>query len=176
MKEPELEEEALIARPVGDRIVIERRTMAEEPPEVRLVTSDGNSRVLELVPLAPGRFGASVPVSGQGLYRIEDALRTVVVPVGALDLLEFEDARTTAAVLAPVVEAKGGSTHWLNEGLPSLRRVRPDRDPSGRGWIGLRANEAYSVTGLEQTPLLPAWAMFLLAAAILVTAWWREAR
>jgi hypothetical protein len=176
MKEPELEEEALIARPVGDRIVIERRTMAEEPPEVRLVTSDGNSRVLELVPLAPGRFGASVPVSGQGLYRIEDALRTVVVPVGALDLLEFEDARATAAVLAPVVEAKGGSTHWLNEGLPSLRRVRPDRDPSGRGWIGLRANEAYSVTGLEQTPLLPAWAMFLLAAAILVTAWWREAR
>ncbi|HKK29746.1 MAG TPA: hypothetical protein VKA18_05050 [Alphaproteobacteria bacterium] len=176
MKEPELEEEALLARSNGDSITIERRTLADAPPPVRLVTPDGEVRQLTLSPLTPGKFGTSVPVEGQGLYRIEDPQHSVVVPVGAIDPLEFEDARTSPEPLMPAVEAHGGSVHWLTEGTPSLRRIRPEREPSGRGWIGLQANEAHTVAGLEQYPLLPAWLMFLLAAAVLGMTWWREGR
>jgi hypothetical protein len=176
MKEPELEEEALLAHTSGNQITVERRTMADAPPEVRLISPDGSVRSLDLSSMGPGRFGETVPVAGQGLYRLEDGSHTVVVPVGTIDPLEFEDARTSEDPLQPAVEAHGGSVHWLVDSVPSLRRVAPGRDPAGRGWIGLRSNEAYSVTGLEQHPLLPAWLMLPLAALLLVLAWWREAR
>ncbi len=176
MKEPELEEEALFAKVQGNRISVERRTMADAPPPVRLVTPDGNSRELSLSLISNGRFGGVAEVTGQGLYRIEDGVNSVVVPIGALDPLEFEDARTSPERLEPAVEASGGSVHWLIDRVPSLRRVSPGRDASGSRWIGLQANEAHTVTGLEQHPLLPAWLMFVLAAALLAVMWWREAR
>jgi hypothetical protein len=176
MKEPELEEEALFAKVQGNRISVERRTMADAPPPVRLVTPDGNSRELPLSLISNGRFGGVAEVTGQGLYRIEDGVRSVVVPIGALDPLEFEDARTSPERLEPVVQASGGSVHWLTDRVPDLRRVSPGRDASGSRWIGLQANEAHTVTGLEQHPLLPAWLMFALAAVLLAVMWWREAR
>lgn len=176
MKEPELEEEALLASSRGNHITVERRTMADQPPPVRLVSPDGNSRELPLAMLSNGRFGAIAEVTGQGLYRIEDGSHSVVVPVGVLDPLEFEDARTSPEPLSPAVEAHGGSMHWVTDRVPSIRRVRPGRDMAGRGWIGLQANEAHTVIGLEQRKLLPAWLMFLLAAGMLAAAWWREAR
>ncbi len=176
MKEPELEEEALLATNQGNRISVERRTMAETPPPVRLVAPDGNARELPLRMISNGRFGALAEVTGQGLYRVEDGEHSVIVPVGALDPLEFEDARTSPEPLSPAVAAHGGSVHWLTERTPTLRRVRPGRDPAGRGWIGLQANEAHTVTGLEQHPLLPAWLLFALAAVLLAAMWWREAR
>ena len=176
MKEPELEEEALLAKVQGNRISVERRTMADAPPPVRLVTPDGNAREVPLSLISNGRFGGLAEVTGQGLYRIEDGVRSVVVPIGALDPLEFEDAHTSPERLAPVVAASGGSVHWLADRVPDLRRIRPGRDASGRTWIGLQENESHTVTGLEHHPLLPGWLMFLLAAAVLAFMWWREAR
>ena len=47
---------------------------------------------------------------------------------------------------------------------------------AGRGWAGLHRNDAHTVTGLEQYPLLPAWLLLALAAGLLTATWWREAR
>jgi len=176
MKEPELEEEALLASSNGNRITVERRTMAEQPPKVRLISPDGNARELPLTLRSNGRFSGVAEVTGQGLYKVEDGSHSVVVPVGVFDPLEFEDARTSPEPLSPAVEAHGGSVHWLTDRTPTIRQVRPGRDMAGRRWIGLQVNDAHTVTGLEQHKLLPAWLMFLLAAGLLATTWWREAR
>ncbi len=176
MKEPELEEEALLASSNGNRITVERRTMAAEPPPVRLITPDGNARELPLTMRSNGRFLGSAQVTGQGLYRVEDGTHSVIVPVGVLDPLEFEDARTSPEPLSPAIEAHGGTVHWLADRVPAIRQMQPGRDMAGRRWIGLQANNAHTVTGLEQHKLLPAWLMFLLAAFLLAATWWREAR
>ena len=57
-----------------------------------------------------------------------------------------------------------------------MRQVRPGRDPSGRGWIGLRANEDYVVTGVNQAPLLPALIVLLIGLGATMLAWRREGR
>ena len=45
---------------------------------------------------------------------------------------------------------------------------------AGRGWLGLRDNRAYRVTGIERTPLLPGWLVLALAAGLLAWLWRRE--
>jgi hypothetical protein len=86
--------------------------------------------------------------------------------------------RTTPDRLRPVAEVTGGSVNWAGTGtnLPETRRVAPGRDAAGRGWIGFRANGDYVVTGLRQTPLMPAWAALVLALGTLILAWRREGR
>ena len=59
---------------------------------------------------------------------------------------------------------------------PDIRLVRPGRDTAGRGWIGLRHNADYVVTGVERLPLLPAALVLLLGLGAAMLAWWREGR
>lgn len=176
MKEPELEEEALQVTANGRELVIERRSLSETPPAVRVTAPDDSATAVELRTLEPGRFGATLPVEADGLYRVEDGQNTVVAAVGFLDPKEIEDARASPDPLATVQEEHGGGVYWLASGTPSLRQVPPGRTVDGRGWAGLHRNDAHTVTGLEQYPLLPAWLLLALAAGLLTATWWREAR
>jgi hypothetical protein len=76
-----------------------------------------------------------------------------------------------------LIEASGGTVVRLATAkLPSLRKVSPRRDRFGRGWIGLTANRGYVVTGVAQTPLLPAIVLLFLALGSALFAWYREGR
>ena len=55
-----------------------------------------------------------------------------------------------------------------------IRRVRADRPAEGRGWLGLRANRDYLVTGLRHLPLLPPLLILALLLGGLLLAWRRE--
>ncbi|MCB9929181.1 MAG: hypothetical protein H6844_07195 [Alphaproteobacteria bacterium] len=176
MKEPELEEEALLASAAGRTLSIEHRTLGDTPPAVTVTAPDETTRAVALHALGPGRFGASLPVAADGLYRVSDGRNTVVAAVGILDPKEWEDARASPEPLAETAHAQGGGTYWLSDGVPGLRRTSPGQTAAGRGWAGLQRNEAHTVTGLEQHPLLPTWLLLTLAAGLLVAVWWREAR
>ena len=85
--------------------------------------------------------------------------------------------RATDRIVAPAVEATGGSVRWLaEEGVPDLRRVDPGRRAYGRGWLGIERHGAYRVLGMNETPLLPAWLALALLLGTAVVAWWREGR
>ncbi len=181
MKEPELEEEDLRASVRGNRIEIVRRTLAAEPEPVTVVAPGGASQNVKLVPSRGGRWTASIEATESGLYHASDGTRVALAAVGALNPIEMADVRATEDRLKPVVVASAGQILWLADGLPDVRRVGPTgegggRAPSGRGWIGYRANGDFVVTGVTQVPLLPAIALFLLALGALVLAWRREGR
>ena len=127
--------------------------------------------------MSPHWAAATTAIEGAGVYRVEDDRRAILVAVGAVEGPEMADVRTTAAVLAPVAEARGGGVFWLpRDGLPRLRRTDPDDRQSGAGWIGLRANRDYVVTGQRDGPLLPAPLALVLVLAVLVIAWRQESR
>jgi len=66
---------------------------------------------------------------------------------------------------------------WEGDGgIPEIRRVGPGRAAAGHGWMGLRENGDYTVTGFSETPLLPALAALLLTLGALLAAWRREGR
>jgi hypothetical protein len=178
MKEPDLEEEALRAVGVGDKLEISRRTLAAAPPaQVRVIGPDGVEHTVALDAALGGRAQGSLRVEHAGLYRVTDGKLTAIAAVGALNPKENEDLRTTDAVLGPIANATGGAVVWLSErAVPEVRRVAADRETVGRTWIGLRNNDAYFVTGVRETPLIPALLALALLLGTLVGAWYREGR
>ena len=175
MREPDLEEEDLRASVIGGRLEILRRSLALEHPEVEVTLPSGERRKVTLEPGRGGRASASIAAGESGLYRIGDGTRTALAAAGPLNPREFEDVRASPEALAPLIEASGGTVVRLaRDGLPDLRKVNPGRDRHGRGWIGLVANHGYLVTGVEQTPLLPALAFLLLILGAALFAWYRE--
>ena len=177
MREPDLEEEALRAEVVGGRIEIARRSLELEPRSVEIVSPSGEVREVTLTPNRAGRARASLVAEEMGLYRVSDGARTTLAAAGPVNPREFEDARSTAEVLAPLIEESGGTAVRLAEDeLPLIRKVSASRDRHGRGWIGLVAKKDYVVTGVDQTPLLPAVVVLILILGASLIAWFREGR
>ena len=74
-------------------------------------------------------------------------------------------------------KATGGSIERLADGpVREIRKARSGRDTAGRNWIGLRANNDYVVTGIDQAPLLLPLLVLLLGLGATLLAWQREGR
>lgn len=177
MKEPALEEDDLRSQVLGSRIEVERRSLTDAAGTIEITSPSGHVDTLTLDRQAPGRDTAQYLAEEPGIFRISDGDRTTLAVVGTLNPPELTDMRTTENRLAGVVDASGGGFVWLaDEGMPQIRQVRPGRDTAGSGWIGLRANGDFVVTGIRDAPLVPAGLALLLAVGGLMAAWRREGR
>jgi hypothetical protein len=178
MREPELEEEAVFAHVEGKRVLVERRTLAAEPPGPLVATApDGvATRELSIEQVGPGRWQALLEGADEGLWRFSDGERHAVAAVGPPSPAEYTAPLATGDKLAPLVEASGGKVAWLGDGVPEIRLVAEGRRAYSRRWIGLQSRDAYRVTGVRLTPLLPAWLAALAIGLLLLAAWRREAR
>lgn len=176
MKEPELEAENLSAAVVDGEMVVTRRTMAADAKPVDMTMPSGAHVTIPLARIEAGTWRGTVKVRELGLYRLTDGTLSAVTAAGPLNPKEVADMRATSDVLEPLAKASGGSVHWLTDGAVGLRRVAPAQTAFGSDWIGVRRNNAYRVTALEQQPLLPAWAALLLVVGSLFLAWRLEGR
>jgi hypothetical protein len=179
MKEPELEENDLRASVEGNRITIERRSLQEETRPVQWVSPSDETQTVTLKSDGAGAARAVVTAPEPGLYRLSDGEHQAVALVGGVDVPELDDMRTTPDRLAGIARATGGGILWLADldhqaGGLVVRRSRPDRDASGPGWIGLRANGASVLVGVTDTPLLPSVLVLILALGAFLAAWRRE--
>ena len=175
MKEPELEENDLRLMSRGGRLEVVRRSLERDDRPVTVTAPSGESMQVRLTEEGGGRAVARLQASETGLYQAADGSRRAVAAVGAMAAREYGDVRATAERLSPLAAATGGAVIWLaQDGLPEIRRTRPGRRTSGRGWIGLREGGEYLVTGAERVPLPPAWLTLLLFLGGLVLAWRRE--
>jgi len=158
-------------------IRVERRSLGSAEGPVEITSPTGETATVTLEPtregVAVGRYTAAEP----GLFRVRAGERTAIAVVGTVNPPEWQDVRATGERLAPLAEATGGAVRWLaEEGVPAVRPVDPGRDAAGSGWIGLRRNNDYTVTGAEETPLVPAWAGVALIVGGLLLAWRREGK
>jgi hypothetical protein len=177
LKEPELEEEALMAAANGDVLTLTRRTIKEEPPGLLTITApDGTVTELNLAQLAPGRFQIDWQAPMVGLYRLVQDDLTRVVAVGPAAPREFVETLASPVVLQPVVDTVQGGMPRLEQGFPALRAVREGRPAAGRGWLGYTPRGAYVTEDLRISPLVPGWLLLLLAAGLAVAAWLAEGR
>jgi hypothetical protein len=177
MQEPELEEEALRARPEGEAIAIERRSLQEEARRLTITAPSGATEEIGVESGEDGVARAVVEADEPGLYQVTDGELTTHVAVRPIDPEELADMRATPERLAPLVEASNGAIKWLaDSGTPTVRKVSRGRATSGRDWIGLVRNERYLVTGASQLPLLPALLALVLLLGTLGFAWYREGR
>lgn len=177
MKEPSLEEEALGAEVRDDQLIVTRRSLNGEQHQVRVEDPSGAAANVTAEAVGGGRAVATLPVGDPGLYRLSDGKLSTVAAVGAPDPLETYDVTATEAALSPVVTASKGGFYWLGEtGVPAVRRIAPGRTAHGSTWLGLHANRAYVVTGVNTTTLVPVWLALFLVMGAAMMGWWREGR
>ena len=174
MKEPDLEEEKLSAEIAGGVLKITRRTMGKEAAAATVTRPDGTTVEIPLTEAEPGRFEGTTNAEAIGLYRVQEGDLTAVAASGALNPREFQDVRATADILAPVAEASGGKISWLQDGVPSTRRVREGRAAGGSGWIGLVDRQNFATLSVSRTTLLDPLIAVILALSLWVAAWRRE--
>ena len=182
MREPELEEEDLTARIEGGRLLAERRSLEAmpQPPEVTVTAPDGTVTRRRMEP-APGggRAVLEMPAAQPGVWQVSDGRRTAFAAAASANPPEIADLRADGTKLQPLLAATGGALRWLGAdaaepSLPELRRVAPERDAHGSGWIGLRRNGDHTVTGIAALPLLPPWLALPLVLGLAIAAWRRE--
>ncbi len=176
MKEPELEEESLFATAEGQSMIITRRTLSEGARDVEITGPDGAVTVVPMEEVGPGRFVAEYEGPEIGLYRLREGEKEAVIALGPAAPREFEETIATAEKLAEPVAATRGGILRIEAGIPDIRLVGEGRPAAGRGWIGLTPRDAYLTADVSIRPLLPAWLMLLLAAALSIGAWLREGR
>ena len=176
MKEADLEEEALTATAEGQTMTIERRTLGDAVGDVEITGPDGSTVAVQLTETAPGRFGAVWEGPEIGLYRLKEGEREAVIALGPSAPREFENTIASASLLEDPVSAMRGGIVALSDGIPDIREIRSGRVAAGRGWIGITPREAYLTADIRVSPLLPAWALLLLASLLAVGAWLWEGR
>ena len=114
MKEPALEENALVAHVAEGRLTIERRSLDPAPPgEVTVTDPDGKTHKLALKPDGPGRSTAALPATTPGVWQVTDGRRTAYAAAGAANPLEIADLRATASVMGHLARQSDGGVHWL---------------------------------------------------------------
>jgi hypothetical protein len=177
LKEPDLEEEALIASAKGQVLSIQRRSLADGPPGPLTITGpDGAEVVLDMAETGPGRYALDWQAPGIGLYRLRQGDLSRVVAVGPQAPREFEQTIAGDEVVEPLLDATNGGAPRLEDGNPDIRPVRPGRPAAGRGWIGITPRGAYVTEDLRITPLLPGWLWLLVVAGLAIAAWLFEGR
>ena len=97
--------------------------------------------------------------------------------VGEYNPPELQSVVTTEDVIGDYAKATGGSIKWLaDNGEPFVRYMPQNTAYSGFGWIGLRENKDFTVTGVTARSLFPDLAALGLLLLILLFAWWREGK
>lgn len=176
--EPDLDAETLSARAENGQLRVDRRTLGDVPAEAEIVFPNGETRTVPMSETGPGLYSGTLSLDGIGAYRLRHGDLSTIAAVGMLNPIEFAELLPTTEKLLPLSDVTGGATRMIGldpNSLPDVRRVSSS-DMQGRGWIGLRDNEAYTVTRSRRQPLAPPIVFFLAFFAALAWGWLREAR
>lgn len=196
MKEPDLEEERLLASARDLKLTLERYTMEDQVADVTLSGPDGKDRSVPLKPSGNGLFKATVNVKLPGLYKAEtnapSGTLRAVAHAGQDDPREMSNVVSTEMELKPLLTKTGGGAVWprkaadgtssqaaLNASdltLPRISMLSNAKVFSGSGWIALKDREAYVTRGVKVLPLFDGLIALALMLSLLALAWWREGR
>lgn len=176
--EPDLDAETLTGRVENGQLIVERRTLGDAPDIATVIAPDGTQTTLEMIETTPGYLTGQIPAAGMGGYRLTNGDISTVAAVGMLNPVEFTELLPTEDKVRLLTDTTGGhiSSIGLNgSNLPELRRVR-NGALSGSNWMGVKDNNAYTVTRSQRQPLAPPLAFFIAFFIFLSWGWLREAK
>ena len=181
MKEPELEEERLLAHIADDRLHVTRYTMQSQIGEAQLRQQNQPPQDFFLREQKPGLWQGSIKIEHTGgLIRVGQDDLSVLAGSSVLDSKEYIEPVATEEILAPIAAQSGGGVFWLRDSKIRLRRIKPGSRAFGgkqkSAWIGLERRAARQVTGVEYRRLFPPILAICLFLALAYGCWFREGR
>ena len=190
MKEPDLEEERLIATARGLKLTLERRSMEDKVSPVKVLGPGGDTTDVTLAPATgePGVWRSTVDVKLPGLYKAESPASTgqltAVANAGVEDPREMSEVTATENKMKPIADATGGGVFWTRTAsgsatdidVPRISMMSAAKVMAGSGWLGLKDRQAYLTRGVKLTPMFTGFAALSALLALIALAWWREGR
>ncbi len=195
MKEPDLEEERLIASARGLKLTIERRSMEDSVAPVTISAPGGETSEARLEAGGDGVWRTTVEVKTPGLYKLQTPAPrepgrelTAVAHAGLEDAREMSEVTATEQWMKPLVTATGGGMYWTrgtglisavsatSVDVPRISMLSNARLLSGSGWLGLKDREAHVTRGILLTPMFTGLLALAALLAFITLAWWREGR
>jgi uncharacterized membrane protein len=192
MKEPDLEEERLLASAKGLKLTIERRSMDDESiARVQISAPGGESSEVTLEKAGPGLWRSTIDVAAPGLYKLQTTsslgMLTAVAHAGIEDAREMNEVTATDEKMKPLVEATGGGIFWTRGGgllgtvssgvdVPRISMLSNARVLAGSGWLGLKDREAFVTRGVRLIPMFTGVLALSALLLLLAATWWREGR
>lgn len=193
MKEPDLEEERLLASARGLKLTVERRSMEEKVPPVEISAPGGEVSQVSLEKASDGVWRSTIDVKVPGLYKLQtpgpNGQLNAVAHAGIEDAREMSEVVATDQKMLPLVDQTGGGVFWTRSGgvlsslasaasvdVPRVSMLANARVLAGSTWLGLKDREAFVTRGVKLTPMFTG-AMALAALLLVLTiTWWREGR
>ncbi|MBN9353083.1 MAG: hypothetical protein J0H04_03540 [Hyphomicrobium denitrificans] len=190
MKEPDLEEERLIASARGLKLTVERRSMDDEISPVKILGPGGDTTDVTLTraKAEPGVWRSTIDVKLPGLYKAETPASTgeltAVANAGVEDPREMSEVTATDGKMKPIADATGGGVFWTRTAngsatdidVPRISMMSSAKVMAGSGWLGLKDRQAYLTRGVKLTPMFNGFAALAALLALIALAWWREGR
>ena len=181
MKEPELEEEALILTGDSDTLFVRRRSIEKEAPKVTITGPDGQETEPELSETKPGVFEARIENAARGLHRASSGDLFAIGAVGLAAPPEFENVIATREKLAPLIRDSNGGVFDIRRGTkadpPAIRKVKANAaNFSSASWAGVAERRAARIENVRDHPAAPPLVWLSIIGAALVLAWWIEGR
>ncbi|MBL8576677.1 MAG: hypothetical protein JNK47_05590 [Mesorhizobium sp.] len=180
MKEPELEEERLVANGRGMTLDVVRQTMSDDPGPATVISPSGQAITVPLTKSQPGVFTGSMAVDEIGLYQVGNGDLSALAHVGPVNAPEFADTVSTMDVLRAPAEASGGSVRRVASlsgvSLPGIVPVRGSSNASGNDWIGLRTTDDSVLKSVSRVPLFGGFFGLGVLLLALGSMWYREGR
>ncbi|MEL6290958.1 MAG: hypothetical protein AAFQ44_04125 [Pseudomonadota bacterium] len=189
MKEPDLEEEQLIADATDLTITVERRSMDDRVDPVKMLSPAGGDRTVEMQEVRKGLWRATVDVEDPGLYKFETPstigdLKAVAI-AGIADPREMSDVTATKSVVEPITNAVGGGVYWTRSSptaaatsvsVPRVTLLTGARTFAGTSWMALKDRQAFVTKGVTLTPMFNGFAALAALLFLITFAWYREGR
>ncbi len=194
MKEPDLEEERLIATAKGLKLTIERRSMEGKVLPVTISAPGGANSQVTLDPAEDGIWRSTIDVKQPGLYKMQTPSSagslTAVALAGVEDPREMSEVTATDAKLKSLVGETGGGVFWTRGGgvfgsvasatsaveVPRITMMSGARVLAGSGWMGLKDREAFVTRGIKLTPMFTGLLALAALLFFITLAWWREGK
>ena len=192
MKEPDLEEERLIASAKGLKLSLERRSMEDKVGPIKLLGPGGEASEVTLEAAGPGLWRSTIDVKIPGLYKAETAATigtlTAVANAGVEDPREMNEVTATEDKMKPIAEATGAGVFWTRTSgllasatgttveVPRVTLLSNAKLLAGSGWLGLKDRDAHLTRGVKLTPMFTGFAALSALLFLLAIAWWREGR
>ncbi len=190
MKEPDLEEERLIATAKGLKVTLERHSMGESVAPAQLTAADGSVTDVKLEAAGPGIWRGTADVKLPGLYKAAsegpEGPLTAVVHAGTEDPREMNDVTASDKAMQPMAAQTGGGVFWTGSKatadapaeveVPRISMLATAKVFSGSGWMALKDREAFLTRGVKIFPLFTGLLALAALLAFLTLAWWREGR
>lgn len=194
MKEPDLEEEQLIAEADGLNMTVERRSVEDEVGPVTVQAPDGSSREITLQPGGEGIWRADLTASEAGLHKFEsqgpNGELSAVAIAGVADPREMSEVVATRAPMQQLTEDLGGGLFWTKAAVDSLTASSDPADVTvprvtmltsarlyaGSSWMALKDQQASVTTGVSLIPMFNGFIALAAMLFLMTLAWWREGR